>query len=149
VFEPIFRYDADGELRSGCGDRSADAAQRRHQRRREDDRRCTSGPGMHWSDGAPYDARDLVFTWHAVMNPRNNTRLQTGWDDDRVDARCATTIPRSRFGSKRISVVDSRLVCGRRFRLSAAPRRTCSRRLPDINTSTVQQPRRSRAGRSC
>jgi peptide/nickel transport system substrate-binding protein len=37
--------------------------------------------GMKWSDGAPYDGRDLVFTWKAVMNPRNNTRLTTGWDD--------------------------------------------------------------------
>ena len=37
--------------------------------------------GMKWSDGAPYDGRDLVFTWHAVMNPKNNTRLTTGWDD--------------------------------------------------------------------
>jgi len=38
-------------------------------------------PGMRWSDGAPLDARDLRFTWQAVMNPRNNTRLRTGWDD--------------------------------------------------------------------
>ena len=37
--------------------------------------------GMQWSDGAPLDARDLLFTWHAVMNPRNNTRLRAGWDD--------------------------------------------------------------------
>ena len=37
--------------------------------------------GMLWSDGAPYDGGDLVFTWKAVMNPRNNTRLTTGWDD--------------------------------------------------------------------
>jgi peptide/nickel transport system substrate-binding protein len=37
--------------------------------------------GMQWSDGAPLDARDLRFTWRAVMNPRNNTRLRTGWDD--------------------------------------------------------------------
>ena len=37
--------------------------------------------GMLWSDGAPLDARDLRFTWHAVMNPRNNTRLRAGWDD--------------------------------------------------------------------
>jgi peptide/nickel transport system substrate-binding protein len=37
--------------------------------------------GMQWSDGAPLDARDLRFTWHAVMNPRNNTRLRAGWDD--------------------------------------------------------------------
>ena len=37
--------------------------------------------GMQWSDGAPLDARDLRFTWQAVMNPRNNTRLRSGWDD--------------------------------------------------------------------
>jgi peptide/nickel transport system substrate-binding protein len=37
--------------------------------------------GMRWSDGAPLDARDLRFTWQAVMNPRNNTRLRSGWDD--------------------------------------------------------------------
>jgi peptide/nickel transport system substrate-binding protein len=37
--------------------------------------------GMTWSDGAPLDARDLRFTWQAVMNPRNDTRLRTGWDD--------------------------------------------------------------------
>jgi peptide/nickel transport system substrate-binding protein len=38
-------------------------------------------PGVRWSDGAPLDARDLRFTWQAVMNPRNNTRLRAGWDD--------------------------------------------------------------------
>jgi peptide/nickel transport system substrate-binding protein len=37
--------------------------------------------GMQWQDGAPLDARDLRFTWQAVMNPRNNTRLRSGWDD--------------------------------------------------------------------
>jgi len=37
--------------------------------------------GLQWSDGAPLDARDLRFTWQAVMNPRNDTRLRTGWDD--------------------------------------------------------------------
>ena len=37
--------------------------------------------GMQWSDGAPLDARDLRFTWRAVMNPRNNTILRNGWDD--------------------------------------------------------------------
>jgi peptide/nickel transport system substrate-binding protein len=37
--------------------------------------------GMQWSDGAPLDGRDLRFTWRAVMNDRNNTRLRSGWDD--------------------------------------------------------------------
>ncbi len=37
--------------------------------------------GLRWSDGAPLDARDVRFTWRAVMNPRNTTRLRGGWDD--------------------------------------------------------------------
>ncbi|MFN2459115.1 MAG: peptide ABC transporter substrate-binding protein [Candidatus Velthaea sp.] len=38
-------------------------------------------PGMTWADGAPLDARDIRFTWRAVMNSRNNTKLRLGWDD--------------------------------------------------------------------
>ncbi len=41
-------------------------------------------PNVEWSDGAPLDARDLRFTWRAVMNDRNNTRLRSGWDDIRA-----------------------------------------------------------------
>jgi peptide/nickel transport system substrate-binding protein len=26
-----------------------------------------------WHDGAPFTAKDVVFTWHAIMNPRNVT----------------------------------------------------------------------------
>jgi peptide/nickel transport system substrate-binding protein len=80
IFEPLFRYDPDGNLIPAAatqvptranGGISADGKTIvLHVRK-----------GMVWSDGAPYDARDLVFTWHAVMNPRNNTRAQSGWDD--------------------------------------------------------------------
>jgi len=34
-----------------------------------------------WSDGAPLTARDLRFTWRAVMNKRNDTKAVYGWDD--------------------------------------------------------------------
>jgi peptide/nickel transport system substrate-binding protein len=80
IFEPVFRYDPDGNLIPAAvtevptqrnGGISADGKTIVLHFRR----------AMRWSDGAPYDARDLIFTWHAVMNPRNNTRLQTGWDD--------------------------------------------------------------------
>jgi ABC-type transport system substrate-binding protein len=37
--------------------------------------------GVLWSDGAPLTARDLRFTWRAVMNPRNNTKADYGWTD--------------------------------------------------------------------
>jgi peptide/nickel transport system substrate-binding protein len=80
IYEPCFRYDSNGNLipaavtevpsleNGGIGRDGKTIVL--HFR-----------PGMRWSDGEPYDARDLVFTWKAVMNPRNNTRLQTGWDD--------------------------------------------------------------------
>jgi peptide/nickel transport system substrate-binding protein len=37
--------------------------------------------GMVWADGAPLDARDIRFTWRAVMNDRNTTKSRIYWDD--------------------------------------------------------------------
>jgi peptide/nickel transport system substrate-binding protein len=37
--------------------------------------------GVVWSDGAPLTARDLRFTWRAVLNPHNSVKLTSGWDD--------------------------------------------------------------------
>lgn len=80
IDEPIFRYDPNGEylpaavrevptLRNGGISRDGKTIVLHFR------------PGMRWSDGAPYDARDFAFTWHAVMNPRNNTKLRVGWED--------------------------------------------------------------------
>jgi peptide/nickel transport system substrate-binding protein len=80
LFEPLFRYGPNGEYLPAAttvvptlqnGGIAADGKTITLHIR----------PRMTWSDGAPYDGRDLVFTWKAVMNPRNNTRLTTGWDD--------------------------------------------------------------------
>ena len=37
--------------------------------------------GARWADGAPLTANDWIFTYHAVMNPANNTKSLYGWDD--------------------------------------------------------------------
>ena len=37
--------------------------------------------GVRWSDGVPLTARDLRFTWRAVVDKRNNTKTTFGWDD--------------------------------------------------------------------
>jgi peptide/nickel transport system substrate-binding protein len=37
--------------------------------------------GVTWQDGAPFDARDVVFTWQAVMNPNNDVASRQGYDD--------------------------------------------------------------------
>ena len=36
--------------------------------------------GLKWQDGAPLTARDVVFTFHAIMNPKNNVQVVTGYD---------------------------------------------------------------------
>ncbi|HTJ25635.1 MAG TPA: peptide ABC transporter substrate-binding protein [Candidatus Limnocylindria bacterium] len=36
--------------------------------------------GVRWQDGAPFDARDVVFSFGAVMNPRNAVPDRTGFD---------------------------------------------------------------------
>ncbi len=36
--------------------------------------------GVRWSDGAPLNADDVVWTIHAIMNPANNVVSRTGWD---------------------------------------------------------------------
>ena len=37
--------------------------------------------GVTWQDGAPFTADDVIFSWHAVMNPRNNVADRSGYDD--------------------------------------------------------------------
>lgn len=36
--------------------------------------------GVKWSDGAPFDADDVVWSFHAILNPANNIISRTGWD---------------------------------------------------------------------
>jgi len=36
--------------------------------------------GISWQDGQPLTSHDVVFTWHAIMNPKNNVQVTTGYD---------------------------------------------------------------------
>src|SRR5947209_3885069 len=80
IYEPLFRYDPKGDflpaaatevptLQNGGISKDGKTIVLRMRK------------GMTWSDGAPYDARDLQFTWRAVMNPANNVKQRNGWDD--------------------------------------------------------------------
>ncbi len=37
--------------------------------------------GARWHDGVPFDARDVIFSFRAAMNPRNNVPDRSGFDD--------------------------------------------------------------------
>lgn len=45
--------------------------------------------GVRWQDGAPFTADDVIFSWHAVMNPANDVPSRSCYDlirsIDRVD----------------------------------------------------------------
>jgi len=80
LFAPVFRYDPHGEFvpelatvvptYSNGGISHDSKTITLHWR-----------PNVRWSDGAPLTPRDLRFTWHAVMNARNNTKVRNGWED--------------------------------------------------------------------
>ncbi|MDQ6766258.1 MAG: ABC transporter substrate-binding protein, partial [Candidatus Eremiobacteraeota bacterium] len=36
--------------------------------------------GVRWHDGAPFAADDVIFSWHAIMNPKNNVITRLGYD---------------------------------------------------------------------
>ena len=80
IYEPLFRYDPNGDYLPAA---ATEVPTIENGGIAKDGKTVTLHirRGMTWSDGAPYDGRDVVFTWHAVMNPRNNTRLTVGWDD--------------------------------------------------------------------
>jgi peptide/nickel transport system substrate-binding protein len=49
--------------------------------------------GVHWQDGAPFSADDVIFTWRQVMNPRNNVQSRIGYDAiSRIDKLDRSTI---------------------------------------------------------
>lgn len=37
--------------------------------------------GVRWQDGQPLTARDVVFTFHAIMNPKNDVQGLLGYED--------------------------------------------------------------------
>jgi peptide/nickel transport system substrate-binding protein len=36
--------------------------------------------GVTWQDGAPFTAADVLFTWHALLNPKNDVVSRFGYD---------------------------------------------------------------------
>ena len=49
--------------------------------------------GVRWHDGVPLTARDVAFSWHAIMNPRNNVLHREGYDQvERIETPDARTV---------------------------------------------------------
>jgi peptide/nickel transport system substrate-binding protein len=50
-------------------------------------------PNVSWTDGVPVTAQDVLFTLHAILDPRNPVRSHEGYDlIDRATARDAHTV---------------------------------------------------------
>jgi peptide/nickel transport system substrate-binding protein len=50
-------------------------------------------PNVDWSDGVPVTSRDVLFTLHAILDPRNSVRSREGYDlIDRASAPDAHTV---------------------------------------------------------
>lgn len=56
---------------------------------------------VKWQDGVPFTADDVIFTWHAMLNPRNAVVSRVGYDViaaiDRVDDHTITVHLKRRF----------------------------------------------------
>lgn len=80
LFSYVFRYDAHGNL---IPEVATDVPTYQNGGISKDNKTITLHirKGMTWADGAPLDARDIRFTWRAVMNQRNNTKIRIGWED--------------------------------------------------------------------
>jgi peptide/nickel transport system substrate-binding protein len=92
VFSMLLKQDADGRLLPDLatsvpsvanGEISRDGLQIVYHLRH----------GVRWQDGRPLTAADVVFTFHAIMNPRNAIPSRAGYDDiERIEAPNAHTI---------------------------------------------------------
>lgn len=80
IYAPLFRYDQNGEFYPELATALPTYA---NGGITKDNRTITVHlrKGVTWADGAPLTAKDWRFTWRAVMNDRNNTKLRYGWDN--------------------------------------------------------------------
>ncbi|MGH7728391.1 MAG: peptide ABC transporter substrate-binding protein [Vulcanimicrobiaceae bacterium] len=79
LFEPFFDLDARGRLVPALVREVPTVANGGLSR---DGRRLVYHlrPGVRWSDGVPVSARDVLFTLHAILDPRNPLATRAGYD---------------------------------------------------------------------
>jgi len=79
LFEPFFRFDDRGRPVPALATQFPTVANGLVSK---DGLRITIKlrPNALWSDGAPVTADDIIFTWHAIMNPENPVTHTAGYD---------------------------------------------------------------------
>jgi peptide/nickel transport system substrate-binding protein len=80
ILAPVFRYDQHGEF---VPELATEVPSYRNGGISKDSKTIVLHwrHGVTWADGVPLTARDLRFTWRAVLDRRNNTKAVFGWDD--------------------------------------------------------------------
>ncbi|MFT4038047.1 MAG: peptide ABC transporter substrate-binding protein [Thermomicrobiales bacterium] len=80
LFEPMIRYDANGEMQARLlteiptvenGGVSEDGITHT----------LHFQPGVTWHDGTPFTANDFKFTWEWIMDPKNQAQATSGWTE--------------------------------------------------------------------
>lgn len=80
IFAPLMRYDDKGDF---YPELATEVPSYQNGGISKDGKTITvhMRKGVKWADGAPLDARDWLFTYHAVTNNANNTKSRFGWDN--------------------------------------------------------------------
>ena len=101
-------------------------------------------PNVRWQDGVPVDAHDVVFTLHAIVDPRNPVRSREGYDRiaravavdaHTVRSRCAN---RGRRRSRRSSAREPHRSSSSRHTCSNASRASTARRSARTRSATAR-----------
>jgi peptide/nickel transport system substrate-binding protein len=85
IFSSLLKYDSNNQLVSDLADNwSLDTKETTYTVKLKKD--------LHWQDGAPLTAQDVVFTYHTIQDPDAKSPLLASWQGIKIDAKDDETV---------------------------------------------------------
>lgn len=85
IFASLLKYDANNKLISDLADSwSVDEKETTYTVKLKKD--------LHWQDGAPLTAQDVVFTYHTIQDPDAKSPLLASWQGIKIEAKDEQTV---------------------------------------------------------